>query len=99
MEDAKSGSNILTSDPYLHWVNAQYNSLSSGTDGKSKTQKKKKTKARRKTHMNINALVGPQTDTWTKFFVLNVKTAEKSKESILSNMKILVGLRKLLQNN
>ena len=77
MEYAKSGSDILTMNSYLHRTDAQHNSLSSDTDGKSKTQKKKKTKARRKTHMNINALVGPQTDTWTKFFMLNVKTAEK----------------------
>ena len=48
-------------------------------------------------YININGLVGPQKDTWTKFFALSF-VPEKD-EPPMSNMRIWVGLRKLLLNN
>ena len=94
----KSGSDILTFDPYTPVADAPQNRWSPGTNSKPKHLKaKKKNKFQQKTHLNINTLVGPQSDTWTKFFVLNLKP--ENNELPMSNMKIWVGLKGLLQNS
>ena len=96
----KSGSDIVTLDPHNPVTDAPYHKSSSDTETKLKKQRrgKKKNKPNRKAHVNINTLVGPQSDTWTKFFVFNFKQP-KDDETQLSNMKIWVGLKQLLQNS
>ena len=94
----RSGSDIMTLDPYLPVTDAPQHRSSSDTESKpKKSKRKKKNQAKQKTHVSINALVGPQKDTWTKFFVLNF--IPENNEPPMSNMKIWVGLRKLLPNN
>ena len=69
----KSGSDTLLLNPHAAVTDAPQNS-SSGTESIPKHSKaKKKTKFQQKTRLNISTLVGPQSDTWTKFFVLNLK--------------------------
>ena len=97
----KSGSDFSL-DPYTPVTEAPTNRSGSDTEVKSKPQKSLKTKKKKRTsqkkQMNINALVGPQSDTWTKFFVLNFEEP-KGDEPQLSNMRIWVELKKLLQNS
>ena len=94
----RSGSDIVTMDPYTPVTDAPQYRSSSDTEPKSKKPKrKKKNQTQQKTHVSISALVGPQKDTWTKFFVLHF--TPENNEPPMSNMKIWVGLRKLLPNN
>ena len=95
----RSGSDIVTMRPFDPLSGTPDNRSGSDTVVKRTSQKaKKKRRANEKMQMNINALVGPQSDTWTKFFALNFEEP-KNDELPLSNMKIWVEIKKLLQNS
>ena len=97
MAQDRSGSDIVTCNLRDPVTGAPQSRLSSDTEAKPKQQRRKKNRSQQKTHMDINALVGPQSETWTKFFVLHFSSPEN--EQPLSNMKIWVGLKNLLQNS
>ena len=70
----KSGSNILTLDPYAPMTDSPQNRQNLDAESKSKhSTAKKKNQSQQKTHMNINTIVSPQSNMWAKFFVLNLK--------------------------
>ena len=76
MAQDRSGSDIVTCGSRDPVTGAPQSRLSSDTEAKPKQQRRKKNRSQQKTRMDINALVGPQSETWTKLFILHFRNPE-----------------------